>query len=182
MDQSEEMALINRATAGDRAAAQHLIETLSPPLYRLAYRIIGDPSEAEDMVQDCFMRLWPKLENWRAEARLSTWLHRVMVNRCIDHKRKFRPEPCEIIEETLGHTQTVEKQFQNKQAWQRIAAALQQLPVRQATALSLCVIEGHSQKEAAGLMQVKERALESLLARGRRGLKNLLNEEVDYDT
>lgn len=182
MERSEEIELINRASTGDRMAAQSLIQTLSPPLYRMAYRVLGDSSEAEDMVQECFMRLWPKLKSWRSDARLSTWLHRVMLNQCIDHKRKFRPTPSEILEETLGHGDTVHDVLEKKQAWQAVSKALAQLPARQATALSLCVIEGHSQQEAASLMNVGERALESLLARGRRSLKTLLSNEYRNET
>ena len=88
----EDAALIARYAAGDHAAARLLTERLLPGALRQAWRMLGDQAEAEDVAQMAMLRLWKQAPSWRAgEARVSTWLYRVVHNLCIDRLRRRRP-------------------------------------------------------------------------------------------
>src|SRR6201996_3964562 len=81
--------LVARAGAGDRAAAQALMARHLPKMLSLARRMLGDPAEAEDAVQDTFMKLWTHAARWQpGKAKFETWLYRVTLNACYDRLRR----------------------------------------------------------------------------------------------
>ena len=89
----EDAILLARFAAGDQGAARSLTELLLPGALRQAWRMLGDQAEAEDVAQDAMLRLWRQAADWRAgEARISTWLYRVVHNLCIDRMRRRRPQ------------------------------------------------------------------------------------------
>ncbi len=164
--------LVARAGRGDRAAAQALMARHLPRLLTLARRMLGDPAEAEDAVQDTFIQLWTHAARWEpGRARFSTWLYRVALNKCYDRLRR-RPaarldEAAEIADPAPGpdaglHTAALSAQ---------VEAALAALPERQRAAIQLCHFQDCGNIEAAEILGVSVEALESLLARGRRALR-----------
>ena len=172
---------IARAAAGNRLAQSALVTRHTPRIYALAVRMLGDEGEAEDVVQETFIRAWKVLGTWEARAKLSTWLHRVALNLCYDRLRRRREatmaEPPEQTDPALGPGERLDQA-------ERVAAierAVAELPERQRAALVLCRFEGHTNIEAADIMQVSVDALESLLSRARRTLKaRLLTEETAH--
>ena len=112
--------------------------------------MLGDASEAEDVTQETFLRAWKALPGWEPRAKFSTWLHRVALNLCYDRLRKRREVTMEILPERTDP----------------------------AAALTLCALQGHTQSEAADIMDVSVEALESLLARARRTLRASLLERA----
>ena len=88
--------LVARAGKGDRAAAQALMARHLPKMLTLARRMLHDPAEAEDAVQEAFLRLWTHAARWRpGRAKFETWLYRVTLNQCYDRLRKKPVEPLE---------------------------------------------------------------------------------------
>jgi len=87
---SEEQNWIERALAGDRAAFGRLVEAYQAPVYNLACRMLGDPSEAEDAAQEVFLRAYAKLHTYRPERNFSTWLLSITSHYCIDRLRRRR--------------------------------------------------------------------------------------------
>lgn len=162
---------ITRAAAGDAAAVRALVNRYSPGVLALATRMLGDSAEAEDVTQETFIRAWKALPSWEPRAKFSTWLHRVALNLCYDRLRKRREvlpeEPPDRADPSLGPQDTLD-QIQRVKA---VEAAIARLPERQSAALTLCALQGHSQTEAAEIMEVSVEALESLLARARRTLR-----------
>jgi RNA polymerase sigma-70 factor (ECF subfamily) len=163
---------IARAAAGDAGAWAALVHRHLPAVTRCAAYILGDPAEAEDVAQDTFLRLHRKLANWEGgEDGLSSWLHRVAVNLSIDRRRApVRPASLEHIGE-VAEPAGLDGPFDRKR---HIEAALAGLPERQRAALILVHYQGFSGREAAAALDVSVEALESLLARGRRTLRNTL--------
>src|ERR1700761_5810592 len=87
---------VAKAGRGDRAAAARLVARHSPKLFALARRMLGVQGEAEDAVQDVFLKLWTHAPRWQpGAAKFETWLYRVALNACYDRLRRRPPEPLE---------------------------------------------------------------------------------------
>ncbi|MEQ1889113.1 MAG: RNA polymerase sigma factor [Alphaproteobacteria bacterium] len=171
--------LMAQAAGGNAAACALLADRHLPRVVALAARLLGNPSDAEDVAQEVFLRTWRKAPEWETgRARLSTWMHRVTVNLCTDrYRRNARhsgPVALDTVDEPADPAPAADSILITRQTALRVEQALQALPERQRTAIVLCHYEGHSNLEAAGLMGIGDEAVESLLARGRRGLRKLL--------
>lgn len=171
---------ITRAAAGDAAAIRALVHRYSPGVLTLARRMLGDDAEAEDVTQETFLRAWKALPGWEPRAKFSTWLHRVALNLCYDRLRKRRESlPGDALPDLADTAPGPHQSLDQTQRIQSIEAAIARLPERQSAALTLCALQGHSQAEAAEIMNTSVEALESLLARARRTLKAQLLSEGD---
>src|SRR3954465_4003812 len=90
---AEEMALIERCRKGDLAAFETIYRTHSGRLYSVACRMVGNPTDAEDLLQEIFLAAHRKLESFRGESALGTWLYRLATNLCLDHLRGRAARP-----------------------------------------------------------------------------------------
>ena len=171
MSSISEIDEITRAAGGDRAAQAALVNRNMPIVFRVAYRMLQDRAEAEDVTQETFLRAWKTLPSWQPKAKFSTWACTVAVNLCRDRLRKKKPVLMDELPERVDTDLRPEESLESKQALARIDAEIAALPDRQREALTLCALEGMTNIEAAKVMDVSVRALESLLARARRGLR-----------
>ncbi|MGE6698851.1 RNA polymerase sigma factor [Hyphomonas sp. NPDC076900] len=162
---------IMRAAAGDAAAIRALVNRYSPGVLSLAARMLGDTAEAEDVTQETFIRAWKALPTWEPRAKFSTWLHRVALNLCYDRLRKRRELLPDELPDRADTALGPQDRLDQTQRVKAVEAAIARLPERQSAALTLCALQGHSQSEAAEIMDVSVEALESLLARARRTLR-----------
>ncbi len=179
MSDADETEQIRKAACGDRRAQAALVHRHMPGLYAFALRILLSREEAEDVTQETFLRAWKVLPDWQPRAKFSTWLYRVALNLSRDRLRKHRetlmPELPELSDTGLRPDQALEQ----IQAVGALGAAISALPQRQRAALQLCAIEGRSQQDAAEILEISVDALESLLARARRSLRQTVNEDSD---
>ncbi|MFN7055822.1 RNA polymerase sigma factor [Hyphomonas sp.] len=163
---------ITRAAAGEPAAIRALVHRYSPGVLTLASRMLGDLAEAEDVTQETFIRAWKALPGWEPRAKFSTWLHRVALNLCYDRLRRRREVlPGDALPDLADASAGPMEALDQMQRVRSVEAAIARLPERQSAALTLCALQGHSQAEAAEIMDISVEALESLLARARRTLK-----------
>ena len=168
-------ALLVAYANGDPSAAQVLTARLLPRVLAQATRMLSDQAEAEDVAQDALMRLWKIAPDWRQdEAQVSTWLYRVVANLCTDRLRKRRGVPLDQIAEPADPQRGVEVQMQDTARLRALADALAQLPERQAQAVSLRHLQGMGNPEIAEIMDISVRSVESLTARGKRALTDIL--------
>lgn len=179
-------ALLARYAGGDEAAARLLTVQLSPRVFGHAFRVLGDGAEAEDVTQDALMRLWKIAPQWRTgEAKVSTWLYRVVANLCTDRLRKRRGGvPLEDIAEPADPAESAEAKLQRGAREDALQTALDALPERQRQAVVLRHIEGLANPEIAEILDIGVEAVESLTARGKRALVALLagqREALGYD-
>jgi len=173
-DVSDE-ALLLAYGAGDPVAARALTLRLSPRVLSYAARMLGDRAEAEDVTQDAMMRLWRQAAQWRmGEAKVTTWLYRVVANLCTDRLRKRRGQPLETAPEPEDPALSAADALQNQARAAALEAALQALPERQRQAVILRHLEGLANPEIAEVMEIGVEAVESLTARGKRKLAALL--------
>jgi len=168
-------ALIRRIADGNSSAWPALVERYATMLMRCAWRVLGDRSEAEDVAQECFVRLMGKAAGWQPDgAPLKTWLYRVAVNLSIDRKRARRTRSLDDVAEPTDEGRGALGADRRLDQRRRVRDALDDLPERQRLALVLVHYEGMSQQEAAAVLALTVDALESLLARGRRRLRERL--------
>lgn len=182
-------ALLARFAAGDARAARTLTDRLGPRALAVAFRVLGDRTEAEDVAQEAMMRLWRVAPDWQpGQAQVATWLYRVVLNLCLDIRRRQRrrgglaaldsvpepPDPAPGAAETLQQAARADA----------LQAALMQLPERQRQAVVLRHLETLSNPEIAAIMDISVEAVESLTARGKRALARALagrRAELGYD-
>lgn len=170
--QDPDTELVAKAGRGDRAAAALLVTCHSARIFALARRMLGSDAEAEDVVQDTFLKLWTHAARWQpGAAKIETWLYRVGLNACYDRLRKKRPvaldEALELPDSAPGPDQGLDAPALAA----AVAAALAELPERQRAAILLCHHEERGNIEAAEILGLSVEAVESLLARGRRNLR-----------
>ncbi|MGR3661301.1 MAG: RNA polymerase sigma factor [Paracoccaceae bacterium] len=160
---------------GDREAARALTHRLTPRVLGFATRMLGDRAEAEDVAQEAMLRLWRIAPEWRqGEAKVTTWLYRVVSNLCTDRLRRRRGVGLDTIEEPVDERPNVEDKMLLDQRLTALDVALQSLPERQKQAVILRHIEGVSNPEIAETMEISTEAVESLTARGKRALAKIL--------
>ena len=173
-------ALVAAVAAGDARATRELVDRHLPRMVNLARRVLGNQADAEEVAQEVFLRVWKQAPKWKpGQAKFETWMHRVALNLCYDRLRKKREVTGEDLPEPVDESDNTREALHQKELAARIDEAMQVLPDRQRAAVTLCHHQGYSNIEAAEMMDVSVEALESLLARGRRKLKELLRSEMD---
>lgn len=166
-------ALLGRVAAGDSAAFAALAARHAPKALKLAQRVLNNAADADEVVQEALVRVWTGARNWVPDgrARFSTWLHRVVVNLCIDRRRKPVHADIADVPEPVDPSPSAAHLVDRRQTSTLVAAALAELPERQRLAVSLCYYEEMSAGEAAQVLSLSVSAVESLLARARRALR-----------
>ncbi len=186
-EDAPDAALLVAYANGDAQAGRALLGRLGPRLFAYAARVLGDRAEAEDVVQDVMLKLWKIAPDWRqGEAQVSTWAYRVTVNLCTDRLRRRKTRASvdidSVPEPQSGLASAVEQMTERDRA-EALQSALDALPDRQRQAVVLRHLEGLSNPEIAGIMDIGVEAVESLTARGKRALKAALadrKEELGY--
>ncbi len=175
LDLLTDEALMERVRQDDREAFRLLVERHADRLYGLALRILRNPSDAEDISQDTLIKVWTHRHQWKSDrARLSTWLYRVVVNRCIDLTRRPVSDDLSSIDEPADDQPDALTGIHEAQVAAKLEAALARLPDQQRAAILLSYYENLGNAEIAEVMQTTVSAVESLLKRGRMRLREVL--------
>jgi len=178
-------ALLRRYAEGDAAAARLLVTRLAPAVLRLARRLLDDAAEAEDVTQEAMLRLWQIAPDWQSgAARPSTWLYRVAFNLATDRLRRRRGVALDAVEEPVNPAPAVLDDMIAADRARALELALSALPERQRVAVMLRHLEGLPNPEIAVVMGVGVEAVESLIARGKRRLSEVLSarrEELGFE-
>lgn len=173
--------LMRAVCNGDHSAYQLIVKQQLNSLSHYAYRMLGNKKDTEDITQEAFLKLWVNASKWQPEkSKLSTWLHRITHNLCIDYLRKHsRMKTQENIESEIDaaamRAESNEQGNATQQQSKQLEQAIGMLPENQRSALMLCHYSGFSNKEAAAIINVSIKALESLIARAKRSLRTELN-------
>jgi RNA polymerase sigma-70 factor (ECF subfamily) len=180
MDDSDE-ALMAKVARGDQSAYRELSRRHLPAMLGLARRVLGNAADAEDAAQEAMLRVWTHAPRWQPLAAFRTWLTRVVVNLCLDRKRR-RPWVAleaagEIVDPTPGVTEAAERNERERQ----LAAAIAELPARQRTAIVLTYSEGMTNAQAADILDTSVSAVETLLIRGKQNLRARLSHLIGQE-
>jgi len=191
-----EVALLDRLQVGSEEAFEALMHLYKTPVYNIAYRVLGDPSEAADAVQETFLKIYKGIKNFRGECGLKTWIYRIAISEALNRQRWWkrwrrrvsfsldepkqtdnngRSMPVELRDCHLGP----EARFVAKETEQAVQKALSRLSFEFRLAVVLRDIEGLSYDEIAAAMGVSLGTVKSRLWRGRLELKKELHEFVN---
>ncbi len=180
MDDSDE-ALMARIAKGDEPAFRTLSRRHLPAVVAIARRILGNAADAEDVAQEAMLRVWTYAPRWQPLALFRTWLTRVVVNLCLDRKRRARWVDLEaagdIVDPAPGTTERAEREEREKM----VASAIAKLPERQRAAIVLTYSEGMSNAQVAEALGTSVSAVETLLVRGKQNLRRALGSVIDGD-
>ncbi|WP_147252112.1 sigma-70 family RNA polymerase sigma factor [Thalassospira profundimaris] len=172
----DDNSLVARMVQGEKRAYRVIVERYYRGIIGIARRMGLTGGDAEDVAQDVFVRVWLHRDKWRADggATFKTWLYRVAMNRVIDIKRKPQfVDGAELDEVPDGAMSAVDRLAQH-QEFKRLRAAIKKLSDQQQIAINLFYDRELSNQEAASIMGVSVNAMESLLKRARKRLREEL--------
>ncbi|HBH81876.1 MAG TPA: RNA polymerase sigma factor SigW [Nitrospira sp.] len=170
----EDAQLVARSLTQDHEAFGQLIDRHAAKIVNLAYRMVGNRAEAEDLAQEAFLTAFKALSTFRADSKFSTWLYRIATNKCKDWLRVKRPgmgQQDVDIDETLdihiAEEQTPERLLSQQQVAQELEQAIQRLPPLYREAFVLKHIEGLSYEEMEAILGVNSDTLKMRVYKGR---------------
>ncbi len=180
--------LVDGLRAGDPEVFEALVRGQGPRLLSVTRRILKDEDEARDAVQDAFVSAFRARQSFNADARISTWLHRIAVNAALTRLRTRRRHPEESLEDLLprflpnGHhvehftawTEPADETVSRKETAEQVRRAIDTLPETFRTVLMLRDIEGLSSEETASMLNITPNAVKLRLHRARMALRTLL--------
>lgn len=167
--------LIAAHAAGDPSAFSELVRRHRDRMWAVALRTLRDPEEAADALQDAFISAFRAAANFRAESQVTTWLHRIVVNACLDRMRRKQARPTVPLPETgFNEPATPRDAMADRETRLVIQSALDQLPEDQRASIVLVDVEGYSVGETARLLGIAEGTVKSRCARGRAKLAKVL--------
>ncbi len=188
-DERSDEALFLACASDEPGAFRLLVERHLRMVRRLALNVLGDVHEAEDIAQEVFVSVWKARLDWRPEARFSTWLHRVAVNKAIDRRRSLRgasqasPTSREVItrladaDDRAARPEDALVRLERMESAKSLRLALDRLPASQNQALTMFYFEELEVGRIADLLDCSEQAVRSLLKRGRAALKTNLQRQ-----
>src|SRR3954471_10997305 len=144
MDEPSDHDLMARTAQGDGRACRMLAQRHAGRALGLARRMLGNEALAEEIVQDALLRVWTNAPRWRPEAAFRTWLYRVVVNLCLNARRRRPDLPLDAAERIADSAEDAEAVLEARERDLHLAAAVEALPLRQRAAIALTYQEGLS--------------------------------------
>ncbi|MDG2534684.1 sigma-70 family RNA polymerase sigma factor [Sphingomonas sp. HITSZ_GF] len=168
-------AVMRRIAQRDAAAFSHVVDSHAERLHRIAWRMIGDAAEAEDVAQESLLRLWAQAGAWQSgKAGIGAWLNRVAMNLCLDRLRRRRFASDEEVPERADDSPAADALLDSERLRAQAVAALGALSERQRAAIVLTYYEELPNTMAATAMDMNLKAFESLLFRARAAMREAL--------
>lgn len=173
--------LVAWSADGDRRAFDQIVCRHGPFALRVAARLLPDRAAAEDIVQEAMVRAWNQSGRFDpGRARFQTWLYRIVVNLCIDQRRRVTPVPLPDTFDAADPHAAADEIVAATERQAALASALRALPGRQRAAMTLVYDEGVSGAEAARILGLSAKAVERLLARARTALREQMLADHDW--
>jgi RNA polymerase sigma-70 factor, ECF subfamily len=178
MEDVHERELVERCRAGDERAFQELVDRHKDLVFALIARTVQDRSRAEDLAQDVFLRIHRGLPYFRGEARLSTWIYRIVANVCLqDHGRA--PRTSTIDDERAAQAVSVaDRQFTDLEVRDRLEKAIARLPANYRLLIAAHYLQGVQYEELAEALQLPLGTVKTQLYRAKQQLRRLLETEL----
>jgi len=187
--ESSDTELVRRALARDETAVRTIMQANNRRLYRLARGILRNDSEAEDVVQEAYVRAFTHLESFRGDSSLSTWLSRIAMNEALGRLRRRRPAveldslpqgalEAEIIQFPLSAAADPEKSMAQREIQAVVEHAIDELPEPFRLVFITRVIEGMNVEETAEILSLRPETVKSRLHRARNMLRDIVEKKI----
>ena len=175
-DTSPETTLVARCRTGDVDAFETLYKQHGARIFSLASRMAGSPEEGEDLLQEIFLQAYRKLDSFKGDASIGTWLYRLALNHCLDYVRSRQARMSKVTD-TLDADTSMEPTARRETPIARIdlQRAIEQLPEGCREAFVLHDVEGYDHKEVAGMLGIAEGTSKSQVFKARLKLRAMLN-------
>jgi RNA polymerase sigma-70 factor (ECF subfamily) len=164
-------ALMAKVARGDEVAFRQLSRRHVPAMVGLARRVLGNAADAEDVVQEAMLRVWTHAPRWQPLAAFRTWLTRIVVNLCLDRKRRKPWVDIDAAGEIADPAPGIPEVAEQHERERALNAAIGELPERQRTAVVLTYSEGMTNAQVAEVLDTSVSAVETLLIRGKKTLR-----------
>lgn len=174
MDLPSDEDLMARIARGDAAAFRLLTERYVPKALGLARRMLRNDADAEDVVQEACLRVWINAPRWRPIASFRTWFYRIVLNLCLNQRRRKHPLPLENAGDPVDPAPSADIQLERDEVGRALATAIADLPERQRAAIVLSYQQGLSNAETAAILNSSVSGVETLLVRAKRALRTQL--------
>ena len=174
--------------SGDRAEFARLVETYSPMIYRLGLKMLNNPQDAEDILQETFIKAYKHIAKFDGRSNVSTWLYRIATNEALMSLRRKLPEATSFENPSVYGTEPQEplqivdwcclpeEEFLTSEGRARLDEAAERLPANLRVVFVLRDIEGLSTRETAEVLEISEMAVKTRLSRARLRLREDLSE------
>ena len=167
--------LVVLVARGDEGAFEKLVQKYQQAVFITIYRYVGNQDDVQDLAQEIFIKVWRNAGKFKGKSKFSTWLYRIVVNHCINYRRKNKRRAISLDEMTeKGKTPEslkVEPDWEQRRRVEFVRKAVDELPERQRMALVLAQYEDKSYKEIAEIMEISLSSVESLIFRARSALR-----------
>jgi len=180
-EKTDDLQILKRFNNGDISVFEELVLKYRDRIYSLCRHMLGNAHDAEDAAQDTFLKAYQKLNDFKPEASLYTWLYRIAVNTCLDYKKRpffeslFKKSEGEVfIDEPASDWPSQERLYESKQLGRALSLGLKQLSEKLRTVLILKEIEGLSYEEIAEVLDISTGTVKSRISRAREELKERL--------
>jgi len=194
-----ESELVHRAQKGDQRAFSLLVKKYESTVYSFAYKVCRNEEKAAETLQDTFVNVYRKLDQFNGKAKFSTWLYQIVTNNCLMKRRQNKLDKSSVSIESHGGgqeesefqsdgatsqtlvslTQTPQDEVVNKELRENLDKAILKLPMEQRIVFILRDVEGRSSEEAAKILKVSVPAVKSRLRRARVFLREQLQEYME---
>ena len=174
--EADDEDLLARVGQGDERAFRAFMDRHLDRIHAFAYRFTGKASDAEDIAQETFLRVWRKADGFTpGKAKPSTWLHTIAANLCVDHARRGKLRAWLPFGDKIDPADTApapDTEAADRDALRQVSAAIRKLPARQRLALVLSETGGHSNPQVAEIMGLSTGAVEQAIFRARKTLRD----------
>jgi RNA polymerase sigma-70 factor (ECF subfamily) len=171
---ASERELVRASQAGDRAAFGLLVERHQRSVYQVCYRYLGNHDDANDLAQETFLRAWRALGRFRCDSAFSTWLYRIAVNACLNHRAARRPLTEELHDGFADPRSGAYARVEGEDEARRLREAVARLPEKQRATLILKVYQELTHEEVAGILGATVGTVKSNLFHALANLRRLL--------
>jgi RNA polymerase sigma-70 factor (ECF subfamily) len=176
----DELLLIERCRAGEDSAFSELVDRYKNLVYALVYRMVPDRSRTDDLAQDVFLKVYRGLPYFRGEARLSTWIYRIVQNVCAQARSQQRPE-VSLEPDRDGRPRldpgAIDGAFAHLETRDRLEKAIQQLPDNYQLLIAAHYLQGVQYEDLAAALDIPLGTVKTHLHRAKRRLREILDPE-----
>jgi len=178
MDLPNERELVERCRAGDEGAFQELVDRYKDLVFALIARTIPDRARAEDLAQDVFLRIHRGLPYFRGEARLSTWIYRIVANVCVQAQGRPRATVSLDDEQTRVRPAAADRRFSDLELQDRLEKAIRRLPANYQLLIAAHYLDGVQYEDLAEALQQPLGTIKTQIHRAKQQLRRLLETEL----